>query len=590
MRSITIIILLAYSLSLQAQFFSVASATSGVKTGEVAPAGPETPLTLDSLNTLGKFAFFSNDSISNDTLFDLSGNDRHATLTSNIVSDPGGEFGSTLRNYITPADINANVDTAAHSGTRSWRMAVSGSGTFKGVYSQKFLLLDGEEITYSFWYRKSALTSVTWVLYTKNGTLNSASGNLNTGAVGNWVQKTATVTVNGTGEAYFAFISNVDGTDFLLDDFSITVTGETNNCFHLPVDATLAAKDFRNYFYQTTTGAPITIRADWSYPSAENDSIYCGGATSYIFLTDTLDVHEQYVLATEFEDLDFPFDSCPTVLNVGSGQTYADIQDAINSIGFPGKGTILDRYRVDVHSNLVADSLIDYDHIGGGGYDTYLSTWNHYFYVSGIGDVSVTTTKEATSTDADMASTQAIAIIYSGGFRNLTWYKSNGGYFMHIDASSNQNREFILKNIELIDEGSESILEYRRNNTIDTTNLVSFRSAIAGGFHNNVIIKIDSCNFESIMPITFHDINISTGGGRMYMRNSTLVSHNYYDSQENPDSEFKESLLLTNYDDGRPYTLFYMQNCTLSQPVNKVYINDIIDSISLLEYQNVGTE
>lgn len=538
---------------------------------------------------IDSMAVYYDGSISDNELIDLSGNNRNATLTSNLVSDPGAEFDSSWSAYFaggTAASINGTINTDSRpgsSGSRCYRFRWESVSAFANLGSERFITKAGETITFSFWAKR--LTSTTINVFMQNGTGSATdSPNINialgtylvegSNTVGEWGKFQTSFTAGQDGGLAQVRCSVAAGThEVLIDDIEVVVTGETNNCFVLPDDATLKAIDSKNHFY-TSTGIPLTTRAAWQHNALVNQ-IYCGGAFKYIFLKESPTIQQDYVLSNYFEDLDFIWDSCPTVYSIGSGKTYASYNEALTA--WTSLGTFRHRVKMEVYDNLSASVYADYlitVSIGKG----FIILNKQFIYLDGIGDITITGSKEVDASDAQLTGTEFFSPLYDGGVRNIDFIKNRGGYFYHQDSTPMEDRTVVIKGCTFTEQGDNGVFAYRTANALPQPSSNLSESVLAGGMHPNFMLKLSGSTFTGQRPISWQDADMEAGDiSNVYIRDCTLNSIGIID-QDNATGAVKESYRLTST--GLGETNIFAINTARNSTINK---SGGVESIFLTE-------
>lgn len=533
--------------------------------------------------------FWSDGTIEAGQLIDKSGNGRNAAITDSLITNQDALLGSSFINNggtAVPPTLNISLNASPPSGFSGYYSRVgwtvsSGSGL---VRTENFVSISGETQRYRFYYRRNTATFITWGLRPGNGSGTIASGNFSGGAVGVWTEVTGTAAVTSSGGLAHLFLNVGVGTHevdiFFPEGDGVTVDGQTGIGFVLPVDATLAAIDAtgtQKTFYSATTGFPLTTRAAYQY-NALTDQIYCGGATSYIFLSTNPSISTYDILANSFEDVDHAFDSCPIELTVGSGGTYALPQSAIN---IAHSGDFRNRRRIKFLSDVSVTTYAGYTVVSGGGYMSFIQMNKFFDYLTSDGTQrTITATKQDSLNDTQSSSTEVLAPIYSGGWRGLNIEKSNGGYIWHQDFTGMLNQIFIMKDCTFNENGAQAIFDYRTANALPQPAIQMSFNTLAGGMHNNFILKLENVTLKGMRPYTWQDVACTSGnGGKVYMNNCTLDNEIIYDPVSNPTSEIKESIRLTSSGGGRD-TQIFMTNTTRNSTVLKI---GAVESIFLTE-------
>jgi len=502
--------------------------------------------TISLQSLVNQMDFWSDGTIVGSQLTDKSGNGRHGTVTTNLVSDGGAEFGLTWTQLGGTAPTQAGQYAEARpgsSGSYCFRIRFDAVAAFGLVRTEQFVVVSGETLNYSFWAKKQTATSITWVIRDGRGAT-LTSGNFNALTVGVWTNVTGSVAVTAGKEGGLAsFLINTGaGThEVLLDDIEISVNGSSNNCFYLPDNATLKATDTKYHFYNSA-GIPLTTRGDYQY-NALIKKIYCGGPLSYIFLNTNPSISTDYAIATQFEDLDHAFDSCPLVLTVGSAQTYSTIQAAISAS--TGNADFRHRRRIEVYDNLSVSTYAEFTVVSGGGFMAYIQMNKAFDYITSVGgQKTLTATKEVTLNDTQLASTEVWAPVYSGGIRGITTTKSNGGYVWHQDFTGMVDSHLIIKDCVFTESGAQSVFDYRTSQgQPQPAGQLSFNTH-AGGLHDGFVCVMSLTTLTGMRPMTWQDAQVTTGAN-YYIRNCTLSSVAIYDPVSNPTSEIKENMRLT---------------------------------------------
>jgi len=518
-------------------------------------------------------------------LVDKSGNGNNATVSSNLVTKANSVVGDTgfFQSGGTAPTINSIITgDLAPDGTETLRFQWNSVPSFYLHRTHSFALNQGESVTITFWAKKVTSSLVTWIIRMGNGSTNGISSTLSAAtyliggsqAVGSWGQYQATFTNTAPGGLGHFFLNGGTGTaEVLLDrDISVTVSGVSNTCFTMPNVAALKAADTKNHFY-TAGGLPLTTRGDAQY-NAFVKRIYCGGALSYIFLKAEPTISTYKILSNNFEDLDHAFDSCPIELTVGSGGTYALPQTAIN---IANTGDFRNRRRLKVLSDISVTTYAGYTVVSGGGFQSFIQMNKFFDYITSDGTQrTITATKEVSLNDAQSGGTEVLSPVYSGGIRGININKTNGGYVWHQDFTGSADGVFIVKDCNFNENGAQGIYDYRTANAQpQPAGQLSFNT-LAGGMHNNFILKIVGTTLRGMRAYTWQDVACTSGnGGDVYMNNCTLESEIIYDPVSNPTSVLLENIRLTSSGGGRD-TQIFMTNTTKNSTVDKVGASESI--------------
>ena len=443
-------------------------------------------------------AFWSDGTIVGNQLQDLSGNGRHATITDNLVTDGNAEFGSIL-DYWTTAGTCSNSIEQKHSGSKSFKFAVTTAVTTAGARSKKHRTFLGETVTWSVWFYRTVNTTFMFQVYKGDGSVAYQSGispTLNT-----WVNYTGSYVETAPGEqGGIGFYINSGNLTMYIDDYSVVITGKPNIGVSMANDATLKAIDTKNLFY-TADGIPKTIRSDIGDPTINNLKMFAGGYLKFILLNDIPDVNTRFILNDKFTDHNFLFDSCEVVKTVGTGKTYATIQAAIDSCT---TGSINNRFRIDIYDSFYISTYAEYTK-AIGIYKGLFYVNNNFIYLNGIGDINIEATLPPDATDTQLVSAGITDIAYSGGFKNIKLKKTNGRYAIHLDASSNANNFIKFVNCSFWDDGQDSIVAYRIANALPSPAYGTGGITPVGmGGQNNFVTEFIGCTIKGVHPITNH--------------------------------------------------------------------------------------
>jgi len=490
---------------------------------------------------LDEFAFYSDGEISGGQLLDKSGNLRHATVTNNLITDPGFESGSTLIAWNGATGI-INSTEQAHSGTKSCKFSMTGISSLKGVRYQYFKTKPGEVVNWSFWVYKTVGTTIAIQVLAGNGSTVAFQNTAANPTLNTWVQYSGsfTDTAGGAfGEVRFYYQSG-DLTIYT-DDISVTITGKPEVACIMSNDATLKSIDTKNNFF-TSGGIPITNRTDIGDPTIENDQIYCGGEKKYIFTKTQPNVTTWYLLNKLFISHDWEFDSCEKVLTVGSGKTYATVQAAVAAVTGQSKNN---RFRIDIYDNMYANVAADYATTYSGSYKDLIVIGVPYVYLNGVGDVSIIGTLPETASDNDMQYLCLVDQLYTGGFRNIKFHKTNGRYTMHADSASFVGQFFKYYKCEFHNYGMDSVVAYRNANTLPLPYANTGGVAALGmGDFSAERFDLVECTFSGIIPVTNHGGHASGSESYFRLYKCVLTSLPIYNPTYNPLSELQISLRL----------------------------------------------
>ncbi len=542
------------------------------------------------------FQFWSDGTTSGSQLTDKSGNGRHATLTSNLITlaDYALNATSWVQSGGSAPTTNAmiNSDLATGSSTATMRFVWTGA-TSVGHKSQNFVLKSGDVVTVDFWLKR--VTSGAFTFTVRKGDGFNALGSINlsipgadliagSASVGSWGHYRKTFSANDIGGGLACCILTAAGGTYeiLMDrDIAVTISGETNQYFIMPQDATLKATDTLNHVY-TSAGVSLTTRAAYQY-NAYTKKIVCGGAFSYVFLSADPSIATYKILHDNFIKYgnDHAFDSCPiNPLTVGSGKTYSTIQAAIN-VSTTGVPDFRHRRRIELYNDLSVSTYAGYSVVSGGGFMSYIQFSRAYDYVTSVGGRwKITASKELTCTDAQFAQTEVVAPVYVGGWRGIDIDKYYGGYTWHQDFAGMLNSKFIIKDFVFEDMGAQAVYDYRTTNALPAPAGQLTFNVHAGGMHNGFIEVVQNGEFRGNVPYTWQDASTTSGnGGQVYMNDVALDNKQLYDAIANPTSTTLESVRLTSSGGGRSTQIFFMST-TRESTVNKV---GAVESIFLTE-------
>jgi hypothetical protein len=554
--------------------------------------------------------FWSDGSVENGSLLDRSGNNRHALVTSNLISNPSSSLGSTfIQHSGTAPSSNTSLNTSPPTGFTGqyysniqWTVA-AGSGI---VRTESFILVS-ESGYVDFWAKRNTNTAHFIGLQPGNGgallwqiDLSNASADTylisGSRAVGNWGHYRRAFTNTNTGGLADLRIQVLTGThsiDFFIspvynssgqDYGGVTISGQSNIAFALPVDATLSTTDTKKNFYSATTGFPLTTRAAYQCNSYVK-RIYCGGAFKYIFFdTDPSIiqhdiVHRNYVKPSN----GFRFTSIPTRLTVGSGKTYST-----PALAFAGAraGTFRDRACIDLYDNLSPSTYAEYTIVSGGGsFQAYIQTNKEYCYLDGStgpgGRTTITGTKQVSLSDAQLSGTELITFVYNGGVRNVDFVKYNGGYLAHDDAAGNGSRHLSIIGVTFTEFGADAVYDYRTTNALPQPATQLSFNTWAGGFHNSQHVEMYDCTLTGMRAYTWQDAATTNGNGAYHtVDNCTLVSTIIYDVVSNPTSVLMENIRLTS-SGGTRNSVVYQSRSTMNSTVVEI---GAIKSIFLTQF------
>lgn len=482
---------------------------------------------LQSIKSL--MAFWSDGSVVGGQLLDLSGNNRHGTVSDNILSDPSAELGTVLSPWSTALSINENTNSDFHSGTRSWHVLTNLSN---GVFTpNRFRTVTGEVYNYSFWIKKT--TSGSLNLYVGKGNLSGFSVNtVITPTLNTWVNISGSFTETGGGKsAYIALVSAGSNIDFYLDDLSVTVSGKTGIGITMPNSPILKSIDSNNHFYNSL-GIPVTFRSDVGGRGFYNRSIFAKNAKSYIWTLNTPSFFTKYTIDSNFTDPNFIFDSCENVVTVGGGKMYANIQAAMTAIG--NSKTFDDKYRIDVYDDFISN-------IGG----TYITSVN-YAYINGVGSrKSIHCELPPSSSDAQVVSSEGYISLYNNGARNIDLSIKNGRYPLHIDSIANTNSFNVFYKCSFYHYSNQEVINYRIANSQTYSSLYRGLDAVGSGAYNNQTTNFINCEFFGIKPFFWHsNAAVTSVKSIMELYRCSINSLPIFHTISNPNSDMLENVYL----------------------------------------------
>ena len=536
------------------------------------------------------FQFWSDGTTSGGQLLDKSGNNRHATLTSNLVTLADTSIGDTAWfqsggqapsvNSLITSDLSPAFPAfGITAGTHTMRVRYESVTGFYLHRCQSLILRNGDSVTVTFRAKKVISSSITFTMRMGNGSTNGVSSTLSSAtylidgsqAVGSWGLYRATFTNTAPGGlAHLFFNGGASGTpiEFLVDkDVTVTVNGESNNCFVLPQDSSLKSIDTLNHFY-TSTGVSRSIRGDSSW-NAFSKKIYCGGSMKYVLLSSNPTIETHKIICENFELPSFYFSSCPIRLTVGSGKTYATYEDA--RAAATGVGDYLNRTCIDLYDNLSVSVYAGYT-VTVGTNKVFMAINKSYVCVSGrlatSGRVSVSATKEASSSDSIAGGTEVLSMTTIGtGVECIDFTVLNGGYLWHHDFTGMANGLCVVNDCTFESLGAQEIFDYRTNNLLAQPAVPLSFNVQAGGMHNGHILKVFSSTLKGTRPYTWQDVAATTGG-TAYYHNCNLISMPIYDVIDNPTSIVKENIRLTS--SGVGSTVIYNTRCTKNSSLNEI--------------------
>jgi hypothetical protein len=537
--------------------------------------------------------FWSDGTIQSGQLLDKSGNNRHATVTSNLISNWDAVLGSSfIQQSGTAPTSNTSLNTTPPTGytgqyysNLQWTVA-AGSGI---VRTESFILTANETGFVDFWAKRNTASQVFVGITPGNGgallwqiDLNNAAtdtylvaGSRAVGQWGRYRRSFTNVNPGGLADLRFQVLTGTHSVDIFIppvesivgqDYGGVTITGLSNIGFSLPNDATLKGHDTKNNFYSATTTFPLITRAANQYNSFV-PKMYCGGAFKHIILKANPTIQAHKIIQYNFADPDFEFDSCPVIVTAGSGGTYATVQLALAALR---DGTFRDRARIRLLSNMSPSTYAEYTVTVAAG-KAYIQMNKRYTYLDGDGTQKIIAgTKEVTLSDAQLVGTELLATIYEGGVRNVKFTKTNGGYLWHADFVGMVNSSYSIVNCEFDENGADAVFAYRTANALpQPVQQLSFNS-LAGGLWNGYFIRVYNSIFKGLRGYTWQDVSVSaSNGGICYYDQCTLESEAIYDPVSNPSTAVIESIRLTSSGSGRN-TQIYMTNTTRNSTINEV--------------------
>jgi hypothetical protein len=512
---------------------------------------------MESIKSL--MAFWSDGTTVETQLTDLTGNNRHATIGTNLMTDGGAELGSVLTNWNTSTITNSTEQ--AHSGTKSFKCVISSASTVQGALSPTVRIKAGETVTWSVWFYNTLDSGIRFQVLKGDGTVGYQ--NLSQSLTKNtWVNLTGSFTDAAGGELCRIrwYIQSGD-MNLYADDLSITV-GTSNIGVTMANDDTLKAID-TNYSFYTSAGIPKTVRSDIGHPAAQNLKMFCGGEKKWIFTSDIPDVNQRYILYKNFVDHDWPFTSCEIVKTVGSGKDYATIQAAIDSCT---AGSLTNRYRIDIYDSFAVTEYAEYTKQYPTGYYNIFAVDRHYVFLNGIGNITIEGTLPEDATDDQIAHAQIFDFAKIGGVRNLTFKKTNGRYTMHSDIAGTIWTKAV--NCKFYNYDMDEIIAYRiaHSQTLPTITQGG-KTPIGMGHANGTVMEFINCEASGIVPLTCHGGFASGETSYLLLYNFIMTSQPYYSPWCNPDSEILNSMELTTSPGGTSVdSTAQIIKCTLTEP------------------------
>jgi hypothetical protein len=525
---------------------------------------------LDSIRPLME-AWYDG-TVSGSSLIDRSGNGRNGTIAPSLVTDWDANLGFTWINLLggttptTATSIGTNPRPGSAS-TKVFKIRVDSAPAFSLQSTEQFVLRAGETVNYEFFVYPitGTLSNISWGIRHGQGS-NQVSGTMSGKTLNQWNNTnnriSGSFTCSTSGGLACLTIGFASGTyEIDISDITISVTGDADY-FTLPNVAALKTVDAKNHFYNAS-GIPLTTRGNYQF-NAYNAKIICGGPMSYIFLTNIPTEEPYAILADNFEDLDHAWDSCPITLDVGTGQTYALPQNAVNAS--TGNATFRHRRKIVFHNDFNINTYAEYTVLSGGGFMAWLQANKNFdHFTSNSGIVNLIFKKEITATDLQLVSTEPIALQMTGGLRGINMEVYYGGYRLHMDFTSAQNNFAILKDFTCVDMGGQDIFDYRINNSLPLpAGALSF-SALAGGSQPNYVIKMKDVYFESIYPISWQDVACVSAGQLCYMVDVEMNAVAIYDPVSNPTQSIANSLRLVS--SGNAASYIYGVRSILNTPI-----------------------
>jgi hypothetical protein len=531
--------------------------------------------------------------ISSGQLIDKSGNSRHATVSSNLISNWDAVFGSTfIQQQGTIPTINTSENVSPPSGytgqyysNMQWTVPVA-SGI---VRTESFILKAAETGFVDFFARRNTSSQVfvglqpgnagalIWQIDLSNASADAflVSGSRTVGQWGRYRRSFTNVNPGGLADLRVQVLTGTHSVDFFIppnenissqDYGGVTITGQSNICFSLPNDSTLRSHDTKNNWYSATTTFPLMTRAADQY-NAFVPKMYCGGAFRHVILKANPSINTHKILQYNFANPDYEFSSCPMTVTAGSGGTYATPQLALAALR---DGTFRDRARILLLSDLTPSTYAEYTVTSAVG-KTYIQMNKRYSYLDGGNFIrTITGTKEVTLSDSQLVGTELLATIYEGGVRNIKFVKSNGGYLWHADFVGMVNSSYSIVNCEFDENGANAVFDYRAANALpQPAQQLSFNSQAGGGW-DNYFLRAWNTTFRGMRPYTWQDVATTSGNGiRCYYDKCVLDSEIIYDPVSNPTSSLFENVRLTSSGVGRNSTI-YMTRATKNSTINEV--------------------
>lgn len=518
--------------------------------------------------------------ISGNQLLDRSGNNRHANVTNNIVTNGDASLGNSLRQYnVNKAATLSSINTDAPAGsTHCFEISsAGGAATFSGGDVNAFVVQAGESLNYSFKIKRVTNNVIYWGIRNGNGSTDFYSTNSGATplALGQWVtiSGTASPTISGGRATLYVFCFDATYT-VRLGEVSVSPAAETNAAMILPDVAELKSTDTKNHWY-LSNGIARSIRSRWEYNAYVN-KIYCGGNKRYIFLKNEPSQSTHDIIHYNFEDLDYAWTSCPVRITAGTAGTYTTLPNAIAAN--TGTATFLHRRYIELLNDENYLTYNDYPVVTAFG-RAAIQLSKDFEYVD-LGGFKIFGSKAVNSTDSQLTNTELFVIILNGGVRNGQIENENGGYTLHLDFNGMINSHTIFKDLYANQIGGAAIFAYRAANALPMPIQQLAFNTLAGGGWDGYIHKMKNVTLRGMRGFTWQDVSVTSGNGfRGYYNDLILESLPIHDPVSNPTSAVLESIKETSSGGGRNSTIY------LSRSIRNSTINEVgaVKSIFLTE-------
>jgi len=453
-------------------------------------------------------------------LTDLSGNNRHAKISTNAVRNSlcEGNYGFEV---FTSGTVERS-NTQAHTGTYSWK-AIQTAGATSGIKTNVFRSEAGKQYTYEFWIFIESLTGGGNLRsYCRDGNSAGILGSvIIPEVIGSWQKVTASYTEPTGGDSAILLIRLSTGAAvWYIDEVRRDSVDATDLFIEMPAVSAMATADTAQTFYDASGNAKA-VRLATAWGGWNNKVLQNPVNKKILFYSvdllgaDMLAAHNYIawnpVLAAS---------NVKTVKKDGTGD-YLTIQAALTGIT---DATATKRYRIDIYDDWIVTAKADYT--SNASYFRYI-IFKDYIYLNGVGEskIKITCSIPDDSSDEETTYYEPLHFDKITGLNNIELSAKNLRYAAHSDSSAN----IYLYNSKFIHLGVQGVVDYRAANSLPAGS--PYDGATFGeGVSNNRQSNLYNCEFVGKYPYQTHDNINFTIGGRTRLVKCTVTAPSALDT------------------------------------------------------------